>query len=116
MKGKRVASSNKWVLEDNVVLWLMGCLTPNISFDLFMDNYFTSFRLFVCLSTLELRISEQEVCLTKICYVNTLLSGTNSCKKKKRGHFEQRSSRQAKMLCNLYGWLEQQQGPLHSFF
>ena len=60
----------------------MECLTPTVSFDLFMDNYFTSFRLFVCLPTLELRIFEQEVCLTKIGYVNTLLPGTNSCKKR----------------------------------
>ena len=61
---------------------LMECLTPTVSFDLFMDNYFTSFRLFVCLPTLELTTFEQEVCSIKIGYVNTLSSGTNSCKKR----------------------------------
>ena len=60
----------------------MECLTPTVSFDLSMDNYFTSFRLFVCLPTLELTTFEQEVCSTKIGYANTLSSGTNSCKKR----------------------------------
>ena len=59
----------------------MECLTPTVSFDLSMDNYFTYFRLFVCLPTLELTTFEQEVCSTKIGYANTLSSGTNSCKK-----------------------------------
>ena len=60
----------------------MECLTPTVSFDLSMDNYFISFRLFVCLPTLELTTFEQEVCSTKIGYANTLSSGTNSCKKR----------------------------------
>ena len=55
-------------------------LNPTVSFGLFMDNYFTSFRLFVCLPTLELTIFEQEVCSTKIDYANILSWGTNSCK------------------------------------
>ena len=38
-------SSTKWRLGENVVLWLMECLTPFVSFDIFLDNYFTSFRL-----------------------------------------------------------------------
>ena len=59
----------------------MKCLTPNVSFDLFMDNYFTSFRLFVCLPTLELTTLEREMCSTKIGSANTPSSGTNSCKK-----------------------------------
>ena len=32
---------------ENVVLRLMECLTPTVSFDIFTDNYFISFRLFV---------------------------------------------------------------------
>ena len=60
----------------------MECLTTALSFDLSMDNYFTSFCLFVCLHTFELRTFEQEVCSTKIRYANTLSSGTNSCKKR----------------------------------
>ena len=65
-----------------MVLRLMKCLTPTVSFDLSMDNYFTSFHLFVCLSTFELTAFEQEVLSTKIGYAKTLLSGTNSCKKR----------------------------------
>ena len=58
----------KWGLGDNVVLRLMECLTPTVSFDLFMDNYFISFRLFVCLPTLELKTCKETVCSTKIGY------------------------------------------------
>ena len=81
-KGKQVASSTKWGLGDNVVLRLMECLTPTVSFDLFMDNYFTSFRLFVCLPTLVLTTFGQDVCSTKIGYANTISSQTSSCKKR----------------------------------
>ena len=49
----------------------MECLTPTVSFGLFMDSYFASFRLFVCLPTLDLTTFEQEVCSTKLCYANT---------------------------------------------
>ena len=81
-KGKDVANIRQ----------LMKSLTSTFSFDLFMDNYFTSFRLFICLLTLELTTLEQEVCSTKIGYsinrgqtvvpvdtTNTVSSGTNSC-------------------------------------
>ena len=44
-KGKQVASSAKWKLGENIVLWLMDCLSPVFSFDMFMDNYFRSFCL-----------------------------------------------------------------------
>ena len=115
-KGKQVASSMKWGLVDNVVLRLMECLAPTVSFNLFMDNYFTFFRLFVCSPTWVLTTYEQEVCSRKIVYANILSSEINTCKKKKRGHFEQRSARLAKMLCNLCGWLERQQGAFHCFF
>ena len=50
----------------------MECLTPAVNFDLSMDNYVTSFRLFVYLPTLELTLFEQEVRSTKIGYANTL--------------------------------------------
>ena len=53
-KGKQVASSTKWGLRDSVVLRLVECLTPTVSFVLFMDCYFSSFRLFIWLRTLEL--------------------------------------------------------------
>ena len=81
-KGKHFASSMKWGLGDNDVLRLMECLAPTVSFDLFMDNYFTSFGLFVSLPNLELTTFEQEVCSTKIDYANPLSWGTNNCKKR----------------------------------
>ena len=49
---------------------------------LFMDNYFTFFRLFVCSPTLVLTTYEQEVCSRKIVYANILSSEINTCKKR----------------------------------
>ena len=43
-EGKQVAPSIKWGLGENV-LWLVKSLTPTFSFDIFMDDYFTTFRL-----------------------------------------------------------------------
>ena len=79
-KGRQIASSTKWGLGDNVVLRLMECLTPTVGFDLFMDNYFTSFHLFVCLPTLELTTFEQDVCSTKIVYANNYHWGQTAAK------------------------------------
>ena len=44
-KHSKVPSSTKWRLGENVALRLMECLTPTVSFDIFIDNYFTPFRL-----------------------------------------------------------------------
>ena len=77
-KGKQVASSSKLGLAENVVLRLMECLTPTVSFYIFMDNYFTSFRLLTHLGVNNIRAL---VCTTKIGYPNALSLGTNSCKK-----------------------------------
>ena len=44
-KRKQVPSSTKLGLGETFVLQLMECLTPAFSFDIFMDNYFISFRL-----------------------------------------------------------------------
>ena len=66
----------------------MECSNPSVSFDIFMDNYFTSFLL---LTNLELTTFEQHVCSTKIGYANALSKGTNNCKKKECRHFEQRT-------------------------
>ena len=41
----RLFPLTKWRLGDNTVLRLIHCLNPIVSFDLFMDNYFTSFCL-----------------------------------------------------------------------
>ena len=102
-KGKQVPSSTKWGLGESVVLRLMECLTPTVSFYMFKDNYFTSF---LCLPTLESTTFEQQVCSTKIGYANARTLETNSCKKKELGQFEQCSAHLTKKLCNLCGWLE----------
>ena len=44
-KHSKVSSFTLWRLGENVVLRLMECLTLNVRSDIFMDNYFTSFRL-----------------------------------------------------------------------
>ena len=75
-KEKQFASSTKWGLGENNVLMLMECLTPNFSFDIFIDDCLTSFRR--CLPTLELTLYEQQVCSTKIDYANALSLGTNN--------------------------------------
>ena len=64
------------------MLLLLECLTPTVNFKLSMDNYCTSFRLFVGLPTLELTPFEQEVCSTKRSYAIHYHWETNSCKKK----------------------------------
>ena len=84
-KGKQVASCTKWGLGENVVLRLIECLTPTVSFDMFMDNWFRSFRLLTHLGVNNIRttdVFEQQVCSTKIGYANTLTLGANSCKKR----------------------------------
>ena len=54
-KHSKTSSSTKCRLGKNVVLWLMECLTPTVSFDIFMNNYFTSFRLFTHLGVDNIR-------------------------------------------------------------
>ena len=54
-KEKQVASSTKWRLGEHIVLRLVECLTPTVSFDIFMDNYFTSFRLLTHLGVNNIR-------------------------------------------------------------
>ena len=46
-KHSKISSATIWRLGGNVVLRLMECLTPSVSFDIFIDNYFTSFRLLI---------------------------------------------------------------------
>ena len=57
----------------------MECSTPTFSFEIFIDNYFTSFRV---LSTLEVTTFEQQVCSTKIGYLNAYHWGEIAAKKR----------------------------------
>ena len=87
-KLSKVSPSATWRLGKNVVLRLMECLTPIASFDIFMDNYFTSFRLLT-------RLGVNNIRATRVLNKNRLrkcnITG-DSCKKKERGHFEQLTS------------------------
>ena len=44
-KDKQFASPTKCRLGENLVLWLMKCSPPTLSYHIFKDNYFTSFCL-----------------------------------------------------------------------
>ena len=54
-KHSKVSSFTKWRSGENVVLRMMECLTATVSFDIFMDNYFTSFRLLTHLGVNNIR-------------------------------------------------------------
>ena len=94
----------------------MEFLTPTVSFDLFMDDYFTSFSLFVCLSNIRVNKTRARGVLNKNRLLKYTIIREKQLQKQDRGHFEQRGAHQAKALLNLCRWLERQQGALHSFF
>ena len=64
----------------------MESLTPTVSFDIFMDDSFTSFRLFTHLGVKNIRATSV---LNKIDYTNAHCLGQAASK---NGHFEQRTS------------------------
>ena len=95
-KRSKVSSSTKWRLGENVVLRLMKWLTPSVSFDIFIDKYFTSFRLFTDLGVNNVRA-------TRVLNKNrlrkcTIIADKQLQKKKKRtwplwtAHIKQKSS------------------------
>ena len=94
-------------------MWLMECLTPSVSFDVFMDNYFTSF----CLLTL---LGVNNIVATRVLKKNRLRKCTLIWVKqlqKQRNMVNLNSAHQTKNQCNFdSGWLERQQDGLHSFF
>ena len=92
---------------------LMECLTPTVSFDIFMDDYFTSFRLFTHHGVNKIRAVGM---LNKNRLRKCTSIGDKQLQKKERDHFEQRNAHLAKKHFNLCGWLERQQGGLHSVF
>ena len=66
----------------------MECLIPTFSFDIFVGNFFTSFRLFT-------RLRVNNIRATGVLDKNRLrkcILGTSSCKKRESGHFKQRTS------------------------
>ena len=53
--GKQIASKTRWGLGEMVVLCLMESLLSKVNYDVFMDNYFTSFRLLMHLGAHDIR-------------------------------------------------------------
>ena len=88
-KHSKVSSSTKWGLRGNVVLRLMEYLTPRVTFDTFMDYYFTYFSLITHLGVNNIRATGV---LNKNRLRKCTIIGDKQLKKKERGHFEQRTS------------------------
>ena len=67
----------------------MECSTPIVSFEIFMDNYFTSFRLLTHLGV-------KNIWAARVFNKNRLrkytITGDKQLQNKERGHFEQRTS------------------------
>ena len=111
VKYSKVSSSAKLRLGENVVRQLMECLTPGVSFDIFVDNYFTFVHLLAHLEINKIRVNRA---LNKKGYTNSLSLGIKGCKKRNvatlnNAHF-------AKKHYNFdSGWLEQQLCDFQSF-
>ena len=88
-KQSNVSSSTKWRLGENVVLRLMECLTQTVSFDIFMDNYFTSFRQLTHLRVNNIRATPV---LNKNRLSKCAIIGDKQLQKKERDDFEQLTS------------------------
>ena len=111
-KNSKVSSSTKWRLGGRVVLQLMECLTPTVSFDIITDNYFTYSRPLAFLGVNKIRAT----CMfNKSSLFICAIIGDKQLQKRESGHFKRCTS--SKKLCNFdNGWLERWQGDLHSFF
>ena len=84
------SKDSKWRLGEKLVLLLMECLTPTACFDIFMDNYFTSFRLLTHLGVNHIRVTGV---LNKNRLCKCTINGDKQLQKNnERGHFEQRTS------------------------
>ena len=66
-----------------------GCLTPSASFEIFMDNYLTSFRLPTHLGVNNIRARRV---LNKNRLGKCTIIGDKQLQKKERGHFQQCAS------------------------
>ena len=89
-KYSKLSPSTKWRLGVNVVLQLlMECLTPIVSFETFMDNYFTSFHLITYLGGNNIRATRV---LNKNRLRKCTIIGDKQLQKKKGSNFEQRTS------------------------
>ena len=76
-------------LDENVVLRLMECFTSSVSFDVVMDNYFTSFRLLTLLRVNNIRATRM---LNKNSLRKYTVIGNKQLQKKGTCHYKQRTS------------------------
>ena len=79
----------KWRLGEKVVLRLMECLTPSVSFNIFMDNYFTSLRMLTHLGINNIRAT---LVLNKNRLHKCTIIGDKQLQKKDHSHFVQHTS------------------------
>ena len=90
-KGKQFASPTKCRLGENVVLWLMKCSPPTLSYHIFKDNYFTSFRLLThCVFKKILGTGVLKKKSLRKCNIIEDKKKKKNAKKEKIDHFEQR--------------------------
>ena len=68
----------------------MECLTATVSFNIFMDNCFTSFRLFTHVGVNNIQATA--VLNKNRLHKRTISSDKHQRKKKEQGYFEQRSA------------------------
>ena len=67
----------------------MECLTRTVTFDIFIGNYFRSFRLLTYIEINSIRVT---AVLNKNRVLKDSIIGDQQLQKKERGHFEQRFS------------------------
>ena len=77
----------------------MGCLTPTVSVDIFMENYFSYFRLLTRIGVNNIRA--KRVPNKSRLHKCTIIGDKHLQKKKERGHFKQHTS--SKKECNFGG-------------
>ena len=104
-KYSKVSSFTKWRLGENLALRLMDCLTSSVSFDIFLDNYFTSFRLLTLPGVNNIRATREH---NKNRLRKSTVIGYKQLQKKNVATLN--SAHQAKKQCDFdSGWLERQQ-------
>ena len=91
-KHSKVSSSTKQRFGESTVLRLTECLTTSVSFDIFMDNYFTSFCLLTHLGVNNIRATPV---LNKNRLRKCTIIGDKQLKKKERPLEQHTSSKNA---------------------
>ena len=99
--GRHISTTTTWGLGEHVVLNLMERLPPGQSYHVYMDNYFTSFRL---LSYLGTRGISATGVINKKKLSKCDIMGNKDLEKKERGHVEQVTAEQDSTTITVVGW------------